>query len=122
MLDEHVRELKYAAQMAEINFGMTRTLESFGFQLYSYNESYHQFFADVFKDVKNFTPTQEFFEANRLRMVKAIQNRKMGEPSSLSAGYSAEALINSYASLDELLEVYESVTYDNFLAQKKQWL
>ena len=40
MLDEHNRELKYTAEMAGINFGINRNLESIGFTLFCYNESY----------------------------------------------------------------------------------
>jgi len=67
MLEEHNRELKYTGDMAGISFDQTRTLESLGFQLFCYNESYESFFADTFRDVKNFEPTRDFFETCRLR-------------------------------------------------------
>ena len=96
MLQEHTRELKYMADMAGISFDQTRTLESLGFQLYCYNEAYEQFFAKVFRDVKNFNPTQEFFETSRLRRLRSMKNHKLSEPSQLVSQYFAESMYTDY--------------------------
>jgi len=82
MLREHIREMKYTAEMASIEFDLSRVLESLGFSLFSYNESYESFFANIFRDVKNFTPSREFFETSRQRSLRGLRNFHFAEPSS----------------------------------------
>jgi len=41
MLNEHIRELKYTAQLAGIIFNATMHADSIGFSLMAYNDSYH---------------------------------------------------------------------------------
>ena len=57
MLNEHTRELKYTASLAGILFEMTMHADSIGFKLMAYNDSYHKFFAEMFKEIKSFKPT-----------------------------------------------------------------
>ena len=95
------------AEMAGINFDLTRTLESLGFQLYCYNESYGSFFANVFRDIKNFNPTQEFFETCRLRRLRNLRNMKLSEPSQLVGQYLTCAMYTDYPTLDQLIDVLE---------------
>ena len=62
MLNEHTRELKYTAQLAGILFDTGMASEAVSFKLVAYNDSYHAFFAEVFREVKSFTPVKSFFE------------------------------------------------------------
>ena len=100
MLQEHTRELKYMADMAGISFDQTRTLESLGFQLYCYNESYESFFANAFRDVKDFSPSQEFFETTRMHRLRGLRNHRLAEPSQLIGQYFTEAMFTDYPNLD----------------------
>lgn len=81
LLREHNREMKYTAEMAGVDFAINRNLESLGFTLFAYNESYGQFFADAFRDVKNFEPTREFFMTNKDRSLRGLRNWSLSEPS-----------------------------------------
>ena len=65
MLNEHTRELKYTAQLAGILFEMAMYSDAIGFKLMAYNDSYHKFFAEVFREVKSFVPTKSFYEDKR---------------------------------------------------------
>ena len=122
LLEEHIRELKYTADMAGISFGLTRSLESFGFSLFCYNESYEQFFADVFSNVQDFVPTRSFFESCRLRRLRTLRNYKLAEPNQLAALYATELLYSDYPRLTALIREYENITYESFLDMKAQWL
>lgn len=44
---------------------MVRGMESLSFTLYGYNQSYDRFYANVFRDVKNFEPSRQFFETSK---------------------------------------------------------
>ena len=107
MLKEHTRELKYMADMAGINFDSTRSLESIGFQLFCYNESYETFFANVFRDVKDFSPSQEFFETSRLSKLRALRNHKLAEPSQLANQYYTEVMYTDYPGIDQMIRELE---------------
>lgn len=108
--------------MAGISFGLTRSLEAFGFNLYCYNESYEQFFADAFRDVQDFVPTREFFESCRLRRLRTLRNYRLAEPSQLAGVYSLEVLCSDYPRLTQLINEFEAITYEQFLEMKKRWL
>ena len=54
MLNEHIRELKYTAQLAGIICDMSMYADSICFKLMAYNDSYHKFFAEMFKEIKSF--------------------------------------------------------------------
>lgn len=110
------------ADMAGISFDQTRTLESIGFQLYSYNESYEQFFANVFRDVKDFSPTREFFETSRARRIRNLKNHKLAEPSQLVTVYFTEAMYTDYPLMDQMIEEMEGISFEKFLLLKNQWL
>ena len=58
MLDEEIRELNYEAELAGINFNSTYNAENIGFQFFSYNDGYHEFFGRIFKKVHSFVPTK----------------------------------------------------------------
>ena len=80
MLDEEVRELNYMAAEAGISFNSTWNAENIGFQLFSYNDGYHQFFAEIFKGIHSFVPTLEFFESKKTQIITSLKNQLMAEP------------------------------------------
>jgi len=51
MLKEHLRELKYTAQMASVDFNTYASRQTFGFTFRSYNQNYKEFFAEVFREL-----------------------------------------------------------------------
>lgn len=57
MLEEHLRELKYTAKVANIEFGQSAGATSFGFAFKSFNQNYFEFFVQAFKEIQNFAPT-----------------------------------------------------------------
>ena len=72
MLNEHTRELKYSASLAGIIFDMASHADSIGFKMVAYNDSYHMFFAEVFKEIKSFQATQSFYESKRSAQIRAL--------------------------------------------------
>ena len=74
MLNEHSRELKYTAQLAGIIFETAMLSDSIGFKLFCYNDSYHQFFVEVFKEIKSFQPTKSFYDDKRKGLIRAFKN------------------------------------------------
>ena len=64
MFKEQCRELNYTADQAGVRYKQSLT-EGISFELFSYNDSYHQFFAEVFKEIKDFKPSEKFFESKK---------------------------------------------------------
>ena len=54
--------------------------EAVTFQLFSYNDSYQEFFAEVFKYINTFEPTQAFFESKKKQLLATMKNLALGEP------------------------------------------
>jgi len=65
MLNEHLRELKYDALLAGMKFDQYSDDSGFGFNLSCYNQNYFEFFAEAFREIKNFCPTESFFASKR---------------------------------------------------------
>ena len=122
MLEEHSRELRYTAGAAGIQFYISRYLESLGFTLFGYNESYEHFYAKVFKDVKNFEPTKEFFVTNKEQTLRSLRNWGLAEPSSRLQTHQQELMFTDYPTTSQMTKAFEALTYDKFLSLKKQWL
>ena len=78
-------------------------MESLGFQLFCYNESYKSFLPHVFADIKDFSPNPDFFATKRLQMIRAFENQKLSEPNRLSGYYYQQLLVPETPSLDGLL-------------------
>ena len=65
--------------------------------------------------MKNFNPTQEFFETCRLRRIRNLKNMKLSEPSQLVGQYFLEAMYTDFPLRDQMIEVLEHLTYEDFL-------
>lgn len=122
MLREHNRELKYTAEMAGIQFAMNRNLESLAFTLFGYNQSYEKFYANVFRDVKNFEPSREFFETSKQRSLRNLRNWGLAEPSQRLGTHEQELMYTDFPTITEMRTTFEALTYDKFLALKCHWL
>ena len=65
MVREEIRELNYTAEQAGIVFNSTWNGENIGFTFSSYNEGYHSFFEQVFKQINSFVPTEQFYNSKK---------------------------------------------------------
>mmetsp|Transcript_17176 Transcript_17176/g.21684 ORF Transcript_17176/g.21684 Transcript_17176/m.21684 type:complete len:144 (+) Transcript_17176:1502-1933(+) len=108
--------------MAGIQFAVNRHFESLGFTLFAYNESYDQFYANVFRDVKNFEPTREFFETNKARNLRNLRNWCLAEPSQRLQTHQQELMFTDFPKIDQMTRAYEQMSYEKFLGMKRQWL
>ena len=96
--------------------------DAIGFKLIAYNDSYHAFFAEVFREVKSFTPVQSFFEDKRNNIVKTFKNSLLGEPHTRCSSYLSQVLINRSTSAEELIKITESMTFEKFMKMKDKFL
>jgi len=71
MLSEQLRELTYTAQCARVSFAQIRTGDAIGFTMNSYNQKYHSFFEQAFKEIRSFLPTESFFYSKRDAFIRA---------------------------------------------------
>ena len=93
MFNEHTRELKFTALSAGIVYEMTSHKDSFGFKLLAYNDSYHRFFAEIFKEVESFQPTKSFYEDKRISVIRGIKNSLICEPHVRANKFASQALL-----------------------------
>ena len=88
----------------------------------AYNDSYHKFFAEMFREIKSFEPTRNFYEDKRTNQIRSLKNSLLGEPHSRAAQYVSLAIINKPASAEQLIEACETLTFDRFLEMKANFL
>ena len=54
MFKESIREINYSAKEASLDFKISWTGEAVRFNLFSYNDSYKEFFRIIFENVQDF--------------------------------------------------------------------
>ena len=79
---------------------MTMHADSIGFKLMAYNDSYHKFFAEMFKEIRSFQPTRSFYEDKRTSQIRSLKNSLLGEPHQRATQCISLALINKSASAE----------------------
>ena len=69
--------------------------DSISFRLAGYNDSYHEFFAEMFKEIKSFQPTKSFYDDKRLTVIRALKNSLLVEPYQLIGQHVSNVLDNN---------------------------
>ena len=64
-MNEGIREELYMANMAQASFQTLQYSCYFGFQLFCYNFSHKALFSKLLSQVKDFEPTEQFFDSTK---------------------------------------------------------
>ena len=116
LLERSLNEYGYPAQEAGLYFALLTNREGLEIFLSGYHDKLPDLLKTILKSIEQFAPKKETFEQEKVRLIRAIENKAFKKP--FRKGSEAlEQVIYPHNPDDEtLLQAVKSVTYDSLLA------
>ena len=88
---------------------------TFGLTFIGYNQGYEDFYQKVFSQLKNFEPSEQYFNDNKERTLRRLKNEKLAEPSSRSSLIYRQVLTQNEQKTDDLIDTLKQIDFKMFL-------
>ena len=95
---------------------------TFGLTFIGYNQGYEDFYQKVFSQLKNFEPSEQYFNDNKERTLRRLKNEKLAEPSSRSSLIYRQVLTQNEQKTYDLIDTLKQIDFKVFLQMKELWL